>query len=145
MIFALTAHFIGENGKVPFLFVFLGYFLITTGELFLSPIGLSKVTELSPKRMIGFMMGVWFLSSTFAHYISGVLAKLTTTGTESSENLLSKLSIWLMGNPDTSSEAVATLVQYNTIYAQIGIVTIIISLFVILISPFIKKLMHGIH
>ena len=90
-------------------------------------------------------MGVWFLSSTFAHYISGILAKLTTTGTESSENLLSKLSIWLMGNPDTSSEAVATLVQYNTIYAQIGIVTIIISLFVILISPFIKKLMHGIH
>ena len=145
LIFALTAHFIGENGKVPFLFVFLGYFLITTGELFLSPIGLSKVTELSPKRMIGFMMGVWFLSSTFAHYISGILAKLTTTGTESSENLLSKLSIWLMGNPDTSSEAVATLVQYNTIYAQIGIVTIIISLFVILISPFIKKLMHGIH
>ena len=145
LIFALTAHFIGENGKVPFLFVFLGYFLITTGELFLSPIGLSKVTELSPKRMIGFMMGVWFLSSTFAHYISGVLAKLTTTGTESSENLLSKLSNWLMGNPDTSSEAVATLVQYNTIYAQIGIVTIIISLFVILISPFIKKLMHGIH
>ena len=145
LIFALTAHFIGENGKVPFLFVFLGYFLITTGELFLSPIGLSKVTELSPKRMIGFMMGVWFLSSTFAHYISGILAKLTTTGTESSENLLSKLSNWLMGNPDTSSEAVATLVQYNTIYAQIGIVTIIISLFVILISPFIKKLMHGIH
>ena len=91
------------------------------------------------------MMGVWFLSSTFAHYISGILAKLTTTGTESSENLLSKLSNWLMGNPDTSSEAVATLVQYNTIYAQIGIVTIIISLFVILISPFIKKLMHGIH
>ena len=61
LIFALTAHFIGENGKVPFLFVFLGYFLITTGELFLSPIGLSKVTELSPKRMIGFMMGVWFI------------------------------------------------------------------------------------
>ena len=90
-------------------------------------------------------MGVWFLSSTFAHYISGILAKLTTTETESSENLLSKLSNWLMGNPDTSSEAVATLVQYNTIYAQIGIVTIIISLFVILISPFIKKLMHGIH
>jgi POT family proton-dependent oligopeptide transporter len=70
LIFAATAHFIGENGKVPFLFVFLGYFLITTGELFLSPIGLSKVTELSPKRIAAFMMGVWFLSSTFAHYIS---------------------------------------------------------------------------
>ena len=78
LVFAVTTHFIGDNGKVPFLFVFLGYFLITTGELFLSPIGLSKVTELSPKRMISFMMGVWFLSSTFAHYISGGIAKMTT-------------------------------------------------------------------
>ncbi len=78
LVFAITAHFVGENGKVPFLFVFLGYFLITTGELFLSPIGLAKVTQLSPKRIIAFMMGVWFLSSTFAHYISGGIAKMTT-------------------------------------------------------------------
>ena len=85
LIFASTAHFIGENGKVPFLFVFLGYFLITTGELFLSPIGLSKVTELAPKKIAAFMMGVWFLSSTFAHYISGVIAKLTTSSNEDME------------------------------------------------------------
>ena len=145
LIFAATAHFIGDNGKVPFLFVFLGYFLITTGELFLSPIGLSKVTELSPKKMVGFMMGVWFLSSTFAHYISGVLAKLTTTGNSADSNWLSNLGNWFMGNPDVSSESVATLMQYNSIYAQIGFVTIFISIFVLLISPFIKKLMHGVH
>ena len=145
LIFASTAHFIGDNGKIPFLFVFLGYFLITTGELFLSPIGLSKVTELSPKKMVAFMMGVWFLSSTFAHYISGVIAKLTTSGSEAKSNWLSELSYWFMGNPDSSNEAIATLLQYNSIYAQIGFVTIFISLFVVIISPFIKKLMHGIH
>ena len=145
LIFASTAHFIGDNGKIPFLFVFLGYFLITTGELFLSPIGLSKVTELSPKKMVAFMMGVWFLSSTFAHYISGVIAKLTTSGSEAKSNWLSELSYWFMGNPDSSNEAIATLLQYNSIYAQIGFVTIFISLFVVIISPFIKKLMHDIH
>ena len=145
LIFAATAHFIGDNGKVPFLFVFLGYFLITTGELFLSPIGLSKVTELSPKKMVAFMMGVWFLSSTFAHYISGILAKLTTSGSSTDSNWLSNLGNWFMGNPDISSESVATLMQYNSIYAQIGFVTIFISIFVMLISPFIKKLMHGVH
>ncbi len=146
LIFASTAHFMGEDGKIPFLFVFLGYFLITTGELFLSPIGLSKVTELAPKKIAAFMMGVWFLSSTFAHYISGVIAKLTTSGNENTEsNWLSDLSNWFMGNPDTSNEAVATLLLYNSVYAQIGFVTIFIALFVIIISPFIKKLMHGIH
>ena len=146
LIFASTAHFIGENGKVPFLFVFLGYFLITTGELFLSPIGLSKVTELAPKRIAAFMMGVWFLSSTFAHYISGVIAKLTTSSNEDMDkNCLSDLSNWFMGNPDTSNESIAILLQYNSVYAQIGFVTIFIAFFVIIISPFIKKLMHGIH
>ena len=50
-----------------------------------------------------------------------------------------------MGYPDTSSEAVALLMQYNTIYAQIGFVTIFIAIFVVIISPFIKKLMHDIH
>ena len=146
LIFASTAHFMDDNGKIPFLFVFLGYFLITTGELFLSPIGLSKVTELAPKKIAAFMMGVWFLSSTFAHYISGMIAKLTTSGNENTEsNWLSDLSNWFMGNPDTSNQAVATLLQYNSIYAQIGFVTIFIALFVVIISPFIKKLMHGIH
>ena len=145
LIFASTAHFIGENGKVPFLFVFLGYFLITTGELFLSPIGLSKVTELSPKKIAAFMMGVWFISSTFAHYISGQIAKLTTSGGSTESNWLSDLTDWFMGYPDTSNELVATVIQYNSIYGQIGFVTIFIAIFVVIISPYIKKLMHGIH
>ena len=78
LVFASSVYFVGEDGKVPLLLVFLGYLLVTTGELFLSPIGLSKVTQLAPKKIVSFMMGVWCLSSTFAHYISGELAKMTT-------------------------------------------------------------------
>jgi len=78
LVFAFSIFYMGENGKVPILFLFLGYLFITTGELFLSPIGLSKVTQLAPKKIISFIMGVWFLSSTFAHYISGGIAKLTS-------------------------------------------------------------------
>ena len=68
-----------DAGKTPFMFLMIGYLLLTTGELFISPIGLSKVTELSPKSMTAFMMGVYFLSSSYAHYISGAIAKLTTS------------------------------------------------------------------
>jgi len=78
LVFAASFFYMDESGKVPMIFLFLGYLLITTGELFLSPIGLSKVTQLAPKRIISFIVGVWFLSSTFAHYISGGIAKLTT-------------------------------------------------------------------
>jgi POT family proton-dependent oligopeptide transporter len=48
-------------------------FVITIGELFLSPIGLSLVTKVSPPRMVSMMMGVWFLSSFFGNYLSGYL------------------------------------------------------------------------
>src|SRR6185436_5862909 len=51
------------NGFMPIWYFMLAYFLITAGELFLSPIGLSMVSKLSPVHMVGFTMGVWFLAS----------------------------------------------------------------------------------
>ncbi|MDQ1525328.1 MAG: proton-dependent oligopeptide transporter, family [Pyrinomonadaceae bacterium] len=58
-------------GKVsPFWLVFV-YLLQTLGELCLSPVGLSTVTKLSPGRMVGLMMGVWFLSISFGNYVAG--------------------------------------------------------------------------
>ena len=73
LIFASTAHFIGDNGKIPFLFVFLGYFLITTGELFLSPIGLSAFSQYAPKKYVGQMFGLWFLASAIGGVLAGLL------------------------------------------------------------------------
>jgi POT family proton-dependent oligopeptide transporter len=52
------------------------YFLQTIGELCLSPVGLSTVTKLSPARMVGLMLGVWFLSISIGSYIAGLAARL---------------------------------------------------------------------
>ncbi len=61
-------------GKVSPLWLVFVYFTQTLGELCLSPVGLSTVTKLSPARMVGLMMGVWFLSISFGSYIAGLAA-----------------------------------------------------------------------
>ena len=63
----------------------LAYLLHTTGELCLSPVGLSAVTRLSVPRIVGFMMGVWFLASAFSHYAGGMIAQLMTVAGEGGE------------------------------------------------------------
>lgn len=71
---------LSENNLVPlFILVFL-YMLHTTGELFLSPIGLSMVTKLAPKKMAGTAMGAWFLSFAIANFVGGQIAALTGGG-----------------------------------------------------------------
>jgi POT family proton-dependent oligopeptide transporter len=55
------------------------YFLHTTGELCLSPVGLSSVTKLSPQRLVGQMMGIWFMGSALGNLIAGLVAGLIET------------------------------------------------------------------
>ncbi len=75
-----------ENNLVPILTLVFLYMLHTTGELFLSPIGLSMVTKLSPKQMAGTSMGAWFLSFAIANLLGGQIAALTGGGHGGSEN-----------------------------------------------------------
>lgn len=65
-------------GLVPAIYLILLYFLHTIGELSLSPVGLSLVTKLSPPKIVGLLMGVWFLSSSIAHQAGKHIAKLTS-------------------------------------------------------------------
>src|SRR5699024_11462620 len=60
----------GEEGKVAFYWLVLAYLLHTCGELCLSPSGLSVVTKLSPQKILGFMMGVWFLATASSEFIA---------------------------------------------------------------------------
>jgi len=78
LFFGYSIKLMGGGEQIPFYTLVIGWLFITFGELCLSPIGLSKVTQLSPTKIVAFMMGLWFLSSTVAHYISGFLAKETT-------------------------------------------------------------------
>lgn len=69
-----------DSNMVPLLILVFLYMLHTTGELFLSPIGLSMVTKLSPKKMAGTAMGAWFLSFAIANFLGGHIAALTGNG-----------------------------------------------------------------
>jgi proton-dependent oligopeptide transporter, POT family len=70
------ASIFGASGRVSPLWLVAVYLLQTFGELCLSPVGLSTVTKLSPARMVGLMMGVWFLSISIGSYIAGLTTRL---------------------------------------------------------------------
>ena len=116
--------------QVPLWTLALLYMLHTTGELFLSPIGLSMVTKLVPKDMTATAMGAWFLSIAGANYAAGMLAKLM--GAEHGA-----------GEGDVVDKA-ASLATYVDVYSNIGYVTVGIGLFLMVLSPLINKLFHGV-
>jgi POT family proton-dependent oligopeptide transporter len=81
-------------------------FVLTIGELYLSPIGLSFVTKVAPARMVSMMMGVWFLSSFFGNYLSGYLGTFWETMPRTSYFLMLTLlglgagfAIWALSRP----------------------------------------------
>ena len=80
LLMAVCAH-LGQDGAVKTSMLWLAsyYLIITFGELCLSPMGLSLVTKLSPKRLVGLMMGGWFLSTAIGNKLSGFISGLEPT------------------------------------------------------------------
>jgi proton-dependent oligopeptide transporter, POT family len=74
LVMAWASTFTMDGGKVTPLWLIMTYFLHTAGELCLSPIGLSSVTKLSPRRLVGQMMGIWFMGSALGNLIAGLVA-----------------------------------------------------------------------
>ena len=127
LVTTIGLQFVNESFQVPLLTLFFLYLLHTTGELFLSPIGLSMVTKLSPKNIAGTAMGAWFLSFAIANYLGGKIASLT--GGHDGEVAL------------TASEG---LEKYTSVFSTIGFVLIGIAILIALLNKPIKKLMHGV-
>jgi POT family proton-dependent oligopeptide transporter len=69
-----------ERGMSNMFWLLLGYLLFTTGELCLSPVGLSMITKLSPKRLVSTVMGAWFLATAFSSLLASVIATFTGVG-----------------------------------------------------------------
>ncbi|SDW51955.1 proton-dependent oligopeptide transporter, POT family [Lutibacter oricola] len=128
LITQVGLQFVNEAYQVPLLTLVFLYLLHTTGELFLSPIGLSMVTKLSPKSMAGTAMGAWFLSFAIANYVGGQIAALTGGHSDSGEKM-------------TAAEG---LDKYITTFSTIGFVLLGIALLIILLNKPLKKLMHGV-
>jgi POT family proton-dependent oligopeptide transporter len=119
LVFVWGANSVGPGAMTPVIFVFLLYFLHTTGELCLSPVGLSAMNRLAPRFMASLIMGAWFYMTAVGNFVAGKIGE--ATGGEGGE--MSKD---------------ATL----AIYSKIGWITIGVAAVVLAVSPFIRKLMH---
>ncbi|MFH6603517.1 peptide MFS transporter [Maribacter algicola] len=127
-VLAISGASANDNGLVPFAYLLLMYFLLSVGELFMSPVGLSKMTDLAPLRFIAFIMGVWFLSSAFAFQIVGFIGK--------------QLAI---ESTDKNIGGLETLGVYTDGFMLIAKYALGAGLIVLVTSPLIKKLMGKIH
>lgn len=151
LTFALAANYMDEAGKTPLIFLMLGYLFMTTGELFISPIGLSKTTELAPAKIVAFMLGVYYLSSSFAHHIAGQIAKLTTVNGDAEvakDGFMNSITTYVTGfkngQTDSTVEAVQSLATYTNVFTQIAVVSFGVAIVMFVLAPFIKKMMHGV-
>ncbi len=122
-VFYYTKFFADANGVTSLNVFTLAYFVITFGELCLSPIGLSIMTKLSPKRLSGMMMGMWFLASAYGQYAAGLLG----AG---------------MSSPDENASLATKLQGYTDGYYQLAIYALISGAILIVFTPLIKKLMQ---
>ncbi len=122
-VFYQTQFFANENGITSLNLFAFGWFIITFGELCLSPIGMSIMTKLSPQKLQAVMMGMWFLASAYGQYLAGILGANIASASENSNNL-DKLIIYTNG------------------YKQLALYALIAGVVLIIISPLVKKLMQ---
>lgn len=118
------------NGMVPLVFLVLAYLFHTTGELCLSPIGLSLVTKLSPDRIVAFVMGTWMLSSSMAGLLGAEISKLTSIPESA---------------PGEAVSALSTLPIYTNVFEVIAYVAFGMGVILVFLTPLLKKWMHGIN
>ena len=121
------AHFANSEGRIPLLIYALGYLFMSTGELCLSPIGLSVITRLAPTNIVGFMMGVWFLASAYGQYLAGYISSLMSIPDESAGANVSSLQ---------------TLSIYADGYGKIAVISVISGIVLLALSFWLKKCME---
>ncbi len=119
-----------ESGLISVWFLILAYFVLELGEMSLSPISLSAVTQLSVKRVVSLMMGAWFLGTSYSEILAAELSKLaaieTDGGTVSKENI---------------GMAISKYEELFMFSAKLGFAA---ALLFLILTPWMKKWMHGI-
>ncbi|MBC2669916.1 peptide MFS transporter [Novosphingobium piscinae] len=119
LVFVWGANSVGAAALTPVIFVFLIYLLQTTGELCLSPVGLSAMTRLAPLHLGSFIMGAWFYMTAVGNFVAGKIGE--ATGGEGGE-MSKELTL--------------------AIYSQIGWITIGVAVVVLLLSRIVRRWMH---
>jgi len=118
-----------DAGLVAGYWLVLAYLLHTTGELCLSPVGLSAVTKLAVPSVVGVMMGAWFLATAYSEFVAAQLAKLAAIET-------------VDGAIIDIGEALASYTELfsSLLYTGLGAALVLLAL-----APLLKRMMHGIH
>jgi POT family proton-dependent oligopeptide transporter len=120
--------FAGSDFKVAFWWLAGLYLIHSIAELAISPVGLSMITKLSIARIVGLMMGVWFLSIACAQYVGGLVAQVASVET--------------VGGQVTNLQV--SLNTYTGVFQAIGWVSVVIGGVLLLLSWPLKYLMHGV-
>ncbi len=123
------AHVADGRGMVDVTWLLLGYLLHTTGELCLSPVGLSMVTKLSPARIVSTVMGAWFLATAFSNFLAGLIAQLTGVGSEGEE-------------AQVIPPPIDTVHLYGDVFGQIAVIAVVSAVVCLALSPLLSKWMH---
>ena len=110
--------------------LFLGYLFQTTGELCLSPVGLSMVTKLSPKQLVSTVMGGWFLATAFSMFLAAIIAQFTDVSHGSN------------GEANGIPIPLETVNVYGDVFGKIAICSIASGLVCLLMSPLLSRWMH---
>lgn len=122
------AQFADANYKVGLWWLAGLYLIHSLAELCISPVGLSMITKLSIARIVGLMMGTWFLSIAVAQYVAGVVAQFASVETVGGEVTNIKVS----------------LETYVGVFQTIGLVSAGIGVVLLVLSVPLKRLMHGV-
>lgn len=122
-VFYYTKFFADASGRTSLDLFTFGWFIITFGELCLSPIGMSAMTKLSPQKTQAVIMGMWFLASAYGQYFAGLLGANIAEASQDASNK-DKLTVYADG------------------YLQLALYALILGVLLIAISPLVKKLMQ---
>jgi POT family proton-dependent oligopeptide transporter len=128
LVLVFGTQFAGPDFKVGLGWVALIYFIHSAAELCISPVGLSMITKLSMARIVAMMMGVWFLSIAVAQYVAGIVAQFASVETVGGEVTNLKLS----------------LETYAGVFSVIGWIAVGAGAALLVISPLLKRWMHGV-
>jgi len=123
------AHTADDRGMVALNWLILGYLLHTTGELCLSPVGLSMVSKLSPVRLVSTVMGAWFLASAFAQSLASIISQFTGVSEGSGDDLVV---------PRPSE----TVHVYGDVFGKVAICAIVAAAICFALAPILNRWMH---
>jgi len=121
------AQFPNEAGVVSAWWLICAYLLHTTGELCLSPVGLSAVTKLAVPSVVGVMMGTWFLASAYSSYVAAQIATIAAQPASA-----------------TVADSADALAGYTELFSQLLVIGLAGGAVLLILSPLLKKLMHGV-